>query len=154
MSRIKHFGSAYPDRSRGVPSLTKFSGTQANAVQNTWYPLVSMRNVCLLGWGIGVTTNDETLEARITIDGMTIGAAAGGVAVTAGQFSKFNSIRYTAIATPTLLMAATGANIDYLYTDSGPVMGIKGKSILIEVRKTTATGANSGLVCNGFYEQY
>lgn len=143
---IRQFGSAVPDRSKMV-LFRIINFTQAAAVQNTWYTAADLKNVKLRALAIGCTGFNETLECKITIDGYTISISAGG-ACTAAQWLELTHIRFSAPGTPTLLFAATAANVDFNYTDHI----IEARSLKIEIRKTTAAGA-SAITCAGIYGQ-
>ena len=111
---------------------------QVGPVQNTWYPICNVNDAILTSISVYVMTVGETLECRITIDGevwdgQTIAANAG----TAYQ----------------VVMTRNG-NVLYLYYVAGAAtpapdyyMGIRGQSIVVEVRKTTANGAGQLRAC-------
>jgi len=115
---------------------------QATPVQNTWYPVVSvevptgvMSNALMYGIGAGVEDTNETIQFRITVDGQTI---------TSSAFPATHSTNYYAfidhrainqdVAGYFSTNATSGVQSPYL---------LNGKSILVELRKTTATGTGN-----------
>lgn len=136
-----------------VPVLNAINFTQAGAVQNTWYTVGTYYNVDLYGLAIGCTVANETLEARITIDGLVFNILAG-IAVTAAQFSQINGVRFQNPAAPTFEGAASAA-IVYMTAATAELkdQGLVGRIMVIETRKSTATGA-SALRVVGLYGQW
>ena len=133
------------------PTFKVLAFTKTAAVQNTWYTAFEGSNVEFGGLGIGITVADETVEIRVTIDGVTILSTAGIALAFAGN--KFTTALATMRITsgaPALAMGAANANLD-LPTTTGKSF-IKGRSVKIEARKTTAAGA-SALQVFGVYWQ-
>lgn len=116
---------------------------QAAPVQNTWYTILNTtHNIQVLVIAVNIEDTNEDLEVQVTVDGETI----AGYGVTATH-----STSYYAYFLPSaisgidqLSLANTSANIKH------PLL--TGKSVKIEVRKTTAAGAGNltGIV---IYEQ-
>ena len=126
-----------------VPKQTALSFTQAGAVQNTWYTAFSGTNVVFSALGIGITVADETVEARITIDGIVIPVTAGLALLFASN--KFTNCLSTPLVlttgVPVLTLGAAAATLSAPFVT--PETWLKGKSVKIEVRKTTAGGASA-----------
>ncbi len=136
-----------------APKFTALSFTQAGAVQNTWYTAFNGTNVAFSALGIGITVADETVEAQITIDGVVI-------PVTAGVALLFASNKFTnCLSTP--LVLTTGVPVLTLGAPAAtlsapaitPETWLKGGTVKIEVRKTTAGGA-SALQVFGLYGKW
>ena len=132
-------------------ALKTLSFTQAAAVQNQWYTAFSGTNVIFNALGIGIIVANETVEARITIDGTTY-AVAGGIALLFGT-NKFTNVLANGLAltsgTPVITLGAASATL------TGTVdldTWLSGKSVLIEVRKTTAGGASAIQVFGVYYQ--
>jgi hypothetical protein len=110
---------------------------QAAPVQNTWYTVCDVVNAYFGSLSVYVMTVNETLEARITIDGVTWGnntiAAVNGT-VYYVRMSRLGNVT-------NLVYDATG---DHSIDNK---VGTYGLSIKIEVRKTTATGAGNLRAC-------
>jgi len=110
---------------------------QAAAVQNTWYTVLdTTKNVKIMFVLFRCTAVNETVQLRFTIDGLTRTLEQACVANT------YYYARWGADAT-------TGANWYASLTvtaDMNLMNPIEGRSIKIEMRKTTATGA-SALQC-------
>jgi hypothetical protein len=136
-----------------VPTYTLLNFQQDNAVQNTWYTAATLRNVEFTTLAMGPTTNNETLEMRITIEGVVWNIAAG-IAITAAQWSVITALNLGAIPTVTFTGSATTATIAVNSTSVNYIPWLRGRLIKIEVRKTTAQGANSSLRVIGQYGKY
>jgi hypothetical protein len=111
--------------------------SQASPAQNTWYTILDTTKNCrLYAVLVVIATTGEDLEVRITIDGQTI---TGAFSAGAGANYSVSMDEWDA----TNLQAANGR---YMIWGSGGVL--EGRSIKVEVRKTTAAGAGtlSGLV--------
>lgn len=105
--------------------------SQANPGPTTWYTILdTTRNCRVLGGAISVATTGEDLLLRITIDGNVL---EGSKAATAGT-QYYMSITHDAAA---------------LYIEAGftvvesRVFFLEGKSIKIEMRKTTTNGTGT-----------
>jgi len=106
--------------------------SQAAPVQNDWYVLLdTTRNCVVYGIEAGVATTDETLECRVTIDGQVL---TGGLAPATAGTPYF--ILKTA-ESASLIWTATIFAVNQRY------LGLMGRSVKIEVRKTTAAGAGT-----------
>ena len=106
---------------------------QANPIQNTWYTVLdTKRNVGLYGIGTKVLVADETLEVRITIDGQTL---TGSVSATTDTWYVWH-INLTAggLQSETTLDKWKNAGLEDC---------LSGRSVKVEVRKTTALGAGN-----------
>ena len=55
----------------GTKAFNFFGFTQAHAAQNQWYTAITLTNVKLLHLVFGPTDFNETLEMRLTIDGVS-----------------------------------------------------------------------------------
>jgi len=105
---------------------------QATPVQNTWYVVLdTTRQVRAYSLQIDVATVNETLEARLTIDGNTRTGSQAAVAGTA-YFLYLN---------------AWGGTVSWDTTAKTAIMMALGfmdcHSLKVEMRKTTATGAGT-----------
>ena len=107
---------------------------QVDPVQNTWYPILETTNAEILGVAIGVLVADETLELRITLDGQ---AYVGSLACTAG--TDYEAVFWTIQVSYGLHLRAVPATPAEIYRS----VLCKGRSVKVEVRKTTATGAGN-----------
>jgi len=115
---------------------------QAAPVQNTWYTVLDtttfVRILAILAY---VDVANETIEVRLTIDGQTL---TGSQAALAGT-SYCYGLQYQSNSLNTI---TAGVNI--------PVMNycfLEGKSVKVEVRKTTALGAGN-LHCLVTYQKW
>jgi hypothetical protein len=103
---------------------------QAAPVQNTWYTILDTTlNCCLYSVTILVWTTGETLEVRVTIDGQIL---TGSVAATATTYYYVH-----------LFLYAAGFAIDTNVFPIGKYMPLEGRSVKVEVRKTTAAGTGT-----------
>ena len=104
---------------------------QAAPVQNTWYTaLDTKRNCRVIGWTLVVADTNETIQMRITIDGVVLEhSGAGFVADTEYNINLRSSITYD------LINASSGG--------LGHAFLLEGRSVKIEFRKTTATGVGT-----------
>lgn len=118
-------------------------------VQNTWYTIFQGYNVEVMGLAIQATTTGETIEMRVTIDGLSF-ACSAGIAVNANEFTALPSYLRCSTLTPYFILSASSANADI---GSAPSKNwCFGHNVLIEARKTTANGANN-LSTIGVYVQ-
>lgn len=102
---------------------------QAAPVQNTWYTiLATTTNARILLIGIAVAVANETLECRLTVDGVVY---TGIQAAIAGTIYGLNFDRNGNFYTSIVDFASYRAFL------------IEGRSVTVEVRKTTATGAGA-----------
>jgi len=118
--------------------------SQAAPVQNTWYTILAATpNVRVYGISVKVVTTGETLEVKMTIDGQTLTASFACLADT--DYIYYLDLWATATS-PILMSAARGI----LYPNGG---WIEGRSVKVEVRKTTNAGAGTliGKVVHGKY---
>ena len=115
---------------------------QANPVKDTWYDILpATANVKIYLIGVCVEDANETLEVQVIIDGETI--AADNEACTHSQsYAGYLSAN-----------AVTRIDTIKLNQDMGRYrnIGIEGKSVQVQVRKTTEAGAGnlSCIVCYG-----
>jgi hypothetical protein len=131
------------------PTLKNLDFTQAGAVQNTWYTAFSGTNIQHFAMlGVGITVANETVELRITIDGVVYSQAAGIALLFA-----------TTMLYDVLGLRTVGLGMDYIYIGAaatsllpnGTVQNyLRGQNVKVEVRKTTAGGA-SALRVLGYY---
>lgn len=129
-------GSGFP-RSR-TDQVTIQNFDSGVAVQNTWYPAPAVTGVLKgLMLSISPTVANETLECRLTVDG-TLYNCAAGQAITAGNshcvFLRTNCGVASLLAT---IEAAATTYVSLFRYDFLPC-----KSLMVEVRKTTAAGAS------------
>lgn len=105
---------------------------QANPVQNTWYTVLNTTLNAQIYYMIAiVATTGETLEARVTVDGLTY---TGTQVATAGTYYFF----YIDVVGSIVWQPALSQ-----YPASGLVGAIEGRNIKIEIRKTTAAGTGT-----------
>lgn len=105
---------------------------QANPVQNTWYTILNGKNVQLHGLLIRVATTGETLEVKFTIDGQT---------ATGTQVANADTNYYATLLFNHGGFAFTVGTTNYPFLMN--YNSLIGKSVLLEVRKTTNTGAGN-----------
>lgn len=116
-----------------IPPTHQAMATFAQVVnQNTWYTVLDTTpNVGVRWFVFNMATADETIETRITIDGQTY-TSTGANATAANNYEV-------------VWYGTTGASktrfIDPINNYRGGYI-FAGKSIKIEIRKTTAAGAN------------
>lgn len=135
------------------PTIIEIDWTSpAAAVQNAWYTVFEGYNVKVLEIACGITVADETVEIRVTIDGLGTVIPAAGVACTfaANPVTPLNALRTNA-GNIRLTQGAAQANCDLTY--SSALAWVQGRHVKIEARKTTNAGA-SFLRAIGFYHQY
>lgn len=120
-------------------------------VQNQWYTAFTGRNVVFNGLGIKVTVANETVDIRITIDGVLY-SSSGGVALTFGA-NPWTIVEGFDLTTGALRInpSASGAGASFT-PDYNTAFWLKGRSVKIEVRKTTAGGASHLLVYGQYHE--
>ena len=126
MSLDKKTAAFYP-----VPKLQPVAVLQqAAAVQNTWYTVLDTTKNCrLINVVMTMQTANEDLELRLTIDGVVwVGGQANAVAGT--DYLCFISYY--------------GAALNITTTDYSIYRAflIEGRSVKVEIRKTSANGAN------------
>lgn len=132
-----------------MPAYTELLATQAAAVQNTWYAMFTGNNIAFDGVAIGITVADETVEVRVTIDGVLIDCAAGVNLLFATNFlTQIGVLRFTTGA-GVITLGAPAAEAD---TNPADIFWLRGRSVLIEARKTTAAGA-SAITIRGIYHK-
>lgn len=108
--------------------------SQAAPVQNTWYTILDTAYCAkLFGIAVSVADTGETLEVRMTVDGATVSGSQAALAGTA-----YKALPYT---TPTglYLLMSTSSLINGNETE--------GRSVKVEVRKTTAAGTGTITGC-------
>lgn len=112
--------------------------------QNTWYEALRVTNGAISFFAYRITVADETVEARVTIDGTTLGAT-GTVNLVAGgnAVSSFDLCRVSNVGAHTIHSTAPASSVDSVAT-LRPIL--EGKTILVEIRKTTNTGASHIIV--------
>jgi hypothetical protein len=134
-----------------VPAYKNLSFSQAGAVQNTWYTALEGTNIEVLAFAVGCTVANETCEVRATVDGVSL-ASAAGVALTAAGNCYSNLPATVVYTTGAGVFTQGAANAAVTSLDSG-IPWLKGASVKVEVRKSTAGGA-SAVVAKGAYHQY
>jgi hypothetical protein len=110
---------------------------QAAPVQNTWYTVLdTVVNARLIGLGILIADTGETLEVRLTVDGNIIIGSGAAVAGT-----DYHAMVHT---------HATGTVLTFSSTDAPRAFMLEGRSLKVEVRKTTAAGAGNLKACAAY----
>ena len=128
---VRSSGSAW------FPTYSVSSLAQAAAVQNTWYTLLNTTADCYVySVAIMMSTVQETLEVRYTIDGSVYTIAAGVVCAADTWF-----VGGVNVSTGLPYFEAAGNRVNWIRYD------FCGRSVKVEVRKTTVAGAN---VLNGY----
>lgn len=123
---------------------------QAAPVQNTWYTIGAvMLNAFVYKGAVHVAVANETLEVQAIVDGETIQAV--GVACTAG-------LPYSMHLEPEPILRNDRISLAQLTGTGLPRYGsmlIMGRSVEIQVRKTTALGAGNltGVILWGQYSE-
>jgi hypothetical protein len=111
---------------------------QANPVQNTWYTALDTQLNCRINSiFLYVADTNETLEIKITIDGITLSASI------AATFATYYGLGYN-YESIQLISTVVFQNYRGIF--------IEGKSIKIEYRKTTAAGTGT-IYVKGHYEK-
>lgn len=106
---------------------------QAAPVQNTWYTILSEQKNCrLIGFGASVAVADETLEIRLTVDGVVFSTVA--LACTAG------TVYYGYLSQNNVAQICGLSATEYT---SFKTFIIEGRTVKLEIRKTTALGAGT-----------
>lgn len=114
---------------------------QAGAVQNTWYTILDTTlNARIVRLNVACTVANETVQVRLTVDGQTI---TSNDALTAGTTYNIVWVENAAAGTVNLTVTTTAATMSTSFL-------IEGRSIKIEIRKTTAAGA-SALLAKAIY---
>jgi hypothetical protein len=131
MTKIKYEGS---DKYWITQTPTVVS--QAAAVQNTWYPLLAATACRVIKCVVTIDTANETLETRIIVDGITINPIP--VACIALQNNK---AFLTLSALAGVIQVQLQPNSIGSYDDTQYL--IEGRSVAIDMRKTTANGAGT-----------
>ena len=117
---------------------------QAGPVQNQWYTILpTTTNAAIYHICVMVATQAEDLELRITIDGQTIEGGANSAAGADMQCLIFLSA-ITLTNKISMVVAASDFN-------DNQGIRLEGRSITVEVRKTSAVGAGNlyGIVSYG-----
>lgn len=108
---------------------------QAAPVQNTWYTVLdTIKNGIIYQALVVVADTNETLEMRITVDGNVLD---GSVSATAGS-SYFAVLQASADDELNLVLSTDTSNRPKIKD-----FVVQGRSIKIEVRKTTAAGTGT-----------
>ena len=109
---------------------------QAAPVQNTWYTLLdTTTNARIYEIAINIEDDNETLEVQATIDGETMQA----VSLAANHSTEHWCYKRASAIGQNDAIAITST--DALNKQAAFIL--EGKSVKIEVRKTTAAGAGS-----------
>jgi len=104
--------------------------SQANPEQNTWYTLLDTTlNALIYAISVRVATTDETIAVRITVDGQVY---TGSTAQTKDTWYYW----YIRVRDGTMEASSLTVGVAYI----GP---LEGRSVKIEVRKTTAAGTGT-----------
>jgi len=103
---------------------------QLAPVQNTWYTILDTTSNCrLYSVSVLVWTTGETLEVKVTIDGQVL----------TGTLAALPTTYYYC----DLLLYMAGLSIDINGLLIGKYTPLEGRSIKVEVRKTTAAGTGT-----------
>lgn len=126
-----------PQLRRAVPDIfvhqTEEAGTQAAPVQNTYYTILdAVMNCKLISVNVSVADTGETLQLRVTVDGNAYVSAAVAVGADADFMAEHAPV-ITALQKFTLTAVAV-TNIPFLE---------EGRTVKVELRKTTAAGAGT-----------
>lgn len=128
---------------RHNPTLGVVNFTQPGAVQNTWYTVLDDSNIDVYGIGFGITVANETVALRVTVDGNVFIDAGGAVLLFAGNaWANLLSTLVVTSGVPVLNYSASGA-ICYICNTQGWPMWLRGRTVRIEIRKTTNGGASA-----------
>lgn len=110
----------------------------AMVVQNIWYEVGHLYDALVYSFGINIEDTNETLQGRLTVD---------GVVITSDSLNATHSTDYYGKIVPNsidrvdrLIFSTTSCNL----MNYSP---LQGRDILIEVRKTTAAGAGNLTSC-------
>jgi hypothetical protein len=129
-----------------TPEFTEDLYTKSAPVQNVYDTAFELKNVSVLSIALGVVTAGETLQVKVTIDGVVITGTA--TACNVNEHVEADHIRNGTA----LVMSASGANVD-VNTVIAYTKQLTGKDVLIEIRKTTAAGAGD-IHCDVVYHQW
>jgi len=113
---------------------------QAAPVQNTWYTVLDTTpQARIQAIAVRVDSTGETVEVRLTIDGVTIEGSAALPADT-----TYYADVLTGLFSTTFVLTVT-------QQQTGRAFLIEGRNVKVEIRKTTAAGAGTlrGRVCYG-----
>ena len=103
---------------------------QENPVQNTWYTVLNVTRDCkVYAVTVLVWTTNETLEVRVTVDGQVL---VGSIAASHTTYYYVHHQLYAEAL-------AIDGNVFLL----GKYSPLEGRSIKVEVRKTTAAGSGT-----------
>jgi len=110
---------------------------QAAPVQNTWYNILTATgNVRVYQVAVNVEDTDETLECQFIVDGQTLPATA--------LPATHSTVYYVTIALNAINRLVAVVIVDTTnFAKFHRAYEIEGKSVQIQVRKTTATGAGN-----------
>jgi len=117
---------------------------QAGPVQNTWYEILpATDNARIYQIYVNIEDDDETLEVRMTIDGEVL----------VGSNACTQSVSYSMDIFGDAITRTDSLEFDKVPADYVKMRAflIEGKSVKIEVRKTTAAGSGNltGIVMYG-----
>ena len=107
---------------------------QSSPVQNTFYTILEATNCMLYDVGVNIEDTNETLQVRITIDGVVFSPASFG-ATHSTEYNAFTSTN--AITRDVLIRIETIGTIHYTK------LMLQGKSVKVEVAKTTNAGSGN-----------
>ncbi len=113
------------------------------AVQNTWYTAFDKTNCEMLNCRFNLTVANETVEVRVTLDGVVY---TGAQAVVAAE----NRYPVLQVIDGSCNLATTAA---FAYNVNPRMQHFRGRTVKIEFRKTTNTGA-SHLITRCIWEKY
>jgi len=126
--------------------------TKAGAVQNDWYTAFEGSNVEIILLAAGITVANETVDVRITIDGKVFtSSGAEDLLFATNLLTMVTDIRTVSLTINKFDLAAPSTSA----IASAAAVGnrwIKGKSVKVEVRKTTAGGASALRVVGQYFQ--
>lgn len=126
-----------------IPKMMDLAQAQNVAVQNVWYTILdTTRNCRVIGIIMNMAIANEDLECRVTIDGVTI----SGV-----QLNAVAGTNYTALLAQTYVAMSLSFTAT-VYVGRGHLF--EGRSVKVEVRKTSNNGVGNVLGGSVMYEQY
>ena len=107
---------------------------QAAPVQNTWYTVLDELNCQIEAISINVAVANETLEGRLTVD---------GVAYNTDAFAATFATNYQGYLRVLAISQAEFLSFDVTQNQVYRTVLTEGRRVKFELRKTTATGAGN-----------
>lgn len=137
---LNNSGNALPATTSLYDALTQKTviGTlsQASPTQNSYYNiLAATANVEAIYVAVSIATTGETLQVKLIVDGQTY--TSGTLACTAGTSYYVTLTGFSAAGVPTFTIQSTSATL------GGSSYSFGGRSVQIQVQKTTAAGSGT-----------